>query len=65
MPSRVRNLADHDHVRRLAQGFFSAFSQLSVSRPTFALGDDAAVVLCTNSIGSSMVMMWPVLLALR
>ena len=45
--------------------FFSAFSQLSVSMPTSRWVMMQPSCLCTNSIGSSMVMMWPVELWLR
>ena len=39
--------------------FFSAASQLSVSRPTSRCVTMQFLCGCTNSTGSSMVMMWP------
>ena len=45
--------------------FFSAASQLSVSRPTSRWVTTQFLCGCTNSTGSSMVMMWPCEFSLR
>ena len=45
--------------------FFSAISQLSVSTPTSRCVTMQLRCSCTNSIGSSIVMMWPWLFSLR
>ena len=56
----VAHLAHQDHVGRLAQGVLQRrASQLSVSMPSSRWVMMQFLCGCTNSIGSSMVMMWP------
>ena len=56
----LAHLADQDHVRRLAQGVLQRRpASPSVSTPTSRWVTMQLRCSCTNSIGSSIVMMWP------
>jgi hypothetical protein len=55
----VADLAHQDHVGRLAQRVLQRDSQSSVSTPTSRWVTMQFLCGCTNSTGSSMVMMWP------
>ncbi len=65
MPSRVRTSPIMITSGAWRRVFFSAASQLSVSMPTSRWVMMQPSCLCTNSIGSSMVMMCPVEFWLR
>jgi hypothetical protein len=61
----VAHLADQDDVGRLAQGVLQRHLPAVGVDADLALGDDAVLVRCTYSIGSSIVMMWPLEFSLR
>jgi hypothetical protein len=61
----VADLADQDHVRRLAQRVLQRGVPVLGIHAHFALRDDAALVRCTYSTGSSIVTMWPRVFSLR